>query len=59
METHTGCVPQAELDLLLVHIDVMHVVFKYCRFAMQALGSSFQRDGEGDDAESITLTKLV
>jgi hypothetical protein len=29
-----GCVPEAELDELLVDIDVLYVVFKYGGFAV-------------------------
>lgn len=29
---HTGGVPEAELDELVVHVDVVYVVLEYCRF---------------------------
>lgn len=31
---HTRCVPQTQLDLLVVNIDIVHVVLEHCRLAV-------------------------
>jgi hypothetical protein len=36
--SRTGGVPQTQLDLLVVHKYIMHVVFEYCRFTAPLSG---------------------
>jgi hypothetical protein len=34
----TRCVPQTQLHLLLVHIDIVHIVLEHRRFASRLVG---------------------